>query len=221
MKWLKYINIRLLLVAIPVMLAMAPAVAQTNIVYSGQTSTLSVVEVAGETYTWELYIDDVSINFATEPGNCPITDAYFNGPNTGASVSVTWLTPAVYYFKVTVVNANGCSNIALGMMTVLNALPVALIDPVAPICVGESTQLVINLTGTGPWEIDLSDGTNTLTYSNINSNIFTVAQTPSVSTPYTVTRVADANGVNLNLSNTVTLVVKPRPVTTQIIQYGP
>jgi len=221
MNWPKHILIRLILVAIPVLMALAPAIAQTNTVYSGQTSTLNVVEIPGESYTWELYTNDVSINFAVVPGNCPLTDAYINGVNTGPEISVTWLSPGVYYYKVTVVNSNGCINIALGMMTVLNALPVAVIGPVSPICEGENASLIVDLTGTGPWEIDLSDGINTITYSNITSTPFSIVQSPVTSTAFTVTRVSDTYGININPSNTVTLVVKARPVTTPIIQYGP
>ena len=113
-----------------------------------------------------------------------------------------------------------CS-VAIGMMTVLNAIPLAEIEPLTPVCSGNSTSLVINLTGTAPWSIDLSDGTSTITYDNILSSPFTSLVAPLVSANYTVTRVSDAYGQNLNHSNTVTLVVKPRPLTSPIIQYGP
>ncbi len=213
--------LRWLLLFILAAMAVAPSMAQTNTVYAGQTSQLSVVEVPGGSYTWDLYIDDVSINFGIVPGNCPVTSAHFNGSNTAAVVSVTWLIPGVYYYKVTIVNAEGCSNIAIGMMTVLNAIPLAEIEPLTPVCSGNSTSLVINLTGTAPWSIDLSDGTSTITYDNILSSPFTSLVAPLVSANYTVTRVSDAYGQNLNHSNTVTLVVKPRPLTSPIIQYGP
>jgi len=212
---------RLVLAAGMLLLAVAPAMAQTNTVYAGQTSDLSATVVNGETYTWDLYTDDVSINFGIVPGNCPPATAYFTSGNTGPVVSVTWLIPGVYYYKVTVVNANGCSNIALGMMTVLNALPVAEIQAVAPVCAGDYASLVISLSGSPPWSIDLSDGTNTITYDNISSSPFTTPVAPLVSTNYTVTRVSDAYGQNLNHSNTILLVVKPRPLTSPIIQYGP
>lgn len=214
------ILLRLLLVAIPLLLALAPARAQ-NVVYAGQTSDLGVEEVTGTTYTWELYTDDVSINFAVVPGNCPTANAYFNGSNIGPTVSVTWMIPGVYYFKVNATDENGCSNLRIGMMTVLNALPFAVIDDPSQICRGDDATLVINLTGTGPWSIDLFDGINTTTYNNIISGPLVLTLNPQVTTSYTVTSVTDAYGTNNNPSNTVTVIVNPKPGSSRIYQYEP
>ncbi|MFH1120840.1 MAG: hypothetical protein V1775_13535 [Bacteroidota bacterium] len=216
-----YHILRLFLVAMTLLLTMAPAVAQTNTVYAGQTSDLGVEEVPGTTYTWELYTDDVSINFATVPGNCPPADAFFNGSNTGPTVSVTWVTPAVYYFKVTAEDENGCSNIRIGMMTVLEALPYAVIEDPSPICKGDDATLIIELTGDAPWSIDVFDGTSTITYNNILASPYILTLTPNATTTYTVTSVTDINGTNTNPSNTVTLTVNPKPGSSRIYQYEP
>ena len=171
---------------------------------------------------WELYNDPVGINFATDPGNCPPGDAFFTGGiNTGPTVHVTWITPGTYFFRVTAMRT-GCSmNIKVGKVVVVDSLPTATIVDPPPICIGDSATLTIELTGIAPWSIDVSDGTTTVTYDNITTSPFTVGVSPSVTTNYTVTRVSDANSENLNPSNTVTLIVKPRPVTSPIIQYGP
>ncbi len=98
----KNIILRLLLVAIPVLLAMAPAMAQTNNVFVGQSVELSVDAIPGDTYTWELYNDDTGINYATTPGNCQLSDASFDGGiATGPVVHVTWISPGTYFYKVT------------------------------------------------------------------------------------------------------------------------
>jgi hypothetical protein len=216
-----YNILRLFLVATMLLLTVAPAMAQTNSVYAGQSSDLGVDEIIGTTYTWELYTDDVSLNFAATPGNCPPTDAFFNGGNTGATVSVTWLTQGVFYFKVTAVDEKGCSNIRIGMMTVMEALPVAVLEDPSPICKGDDATIVINLTGTGPWSIDVFDGTTTTTYNNIVASPYILTLTPTTSTTYTVTSVSNANGTNSNPSNTVTVTVNPKPGSSRIYQYEP
>ena len=51
--------------------ALAPAMAQTvvnqNVVYQGETTTLEVDSLTGDTYSWELY-NDSTVNFATATG---------------------------------------------------------------------------------------------------------------------------------------------------------
>ncbi len=221
MKRPKYILLRLLLVAIPLLMAMAPAVAQTS-VYTGQSTELSVVAVPGDTYSWELYENVTGVNFATDPGNCPVSDAYFTGGiNTGTVVNVTWLKAGTYFYKVTAKRSGCTSNLKVGKIVVIDAIPTALLLDPPPVCSGDSAILTVQLTGTAPWSIDISDGTQVYSYTNITTNTFSIPVSPTVTTSYTVVKVSDAHGVNLNPSNTVTLVVKPRPVTSPIIQYGP
>lgn len=221
MKRPKHIILRLLLVLLPVLMAMAPAMAQ-NVVYTGQTTPLSIVEVPGDTYTWELYNNVTGVNFAVVPGNCPATEAFFaGGINTGPEVNVTWLEPGVYFFKVTASRAGCTMNLKVGKVIVVASNPVATMLPASPICFGETTTLTIELSGTAPWNIDVSDGTNTITYSNITTSPFIVNVSPSATTSYTVTRVADAYGTNKTSSNTVTVTVNPKPGSSRIYQYDP
>lgn len=196
-------------------MVVAPARAQTNNVYAGQSSELAVVPVAGDTYTWDLYDDATGINFANLQGNCPTTKAYFiKGIRTGANVYVAWLIPGVYSYKVTAYR-NGCTmNIKVGRITILEALLKATISQPPPVCLGETATLNITLPGKAPWSVDVSDGVSTVTYgnSNITANPFTIKVSPSKTTSYTVTRVKDASGVILNLSNSVKVIVNPNPV---------
>ncbi len=75
----------------------------------GEVTTLSVSEVSGDTYAWELYDVATGVNFAIEAGNCPASKAQFvNGKNTGASVNVKWLAEGEYFYKVT--ERNSCTN---------------------------------------------------------------------------------------------------------------
>ena len=146
------------MVAIPLLTAMAPAMAQ-NTVYAGQSSDLSVITIPGDAYVWELYNSASGVNFATDPGNCPPGDAYFTGGFTGPLVNVMWLTPGTYFFKVTAYRGGCTMNLKVGKMIVLPALPTAVIVfPLQPICEGDPVHLTVQLTGTAPWSFTLTDG---------------------------------------------------------------
>jgi hypothetical protein len=221
MIWYKHMFLRLLLVWAAILLAIAPAMAQGTM-YAGESSTLSVVQENGVSYTWELYDDVASVNMAVVPGNCPASSAVFvGGISSGPSVDVTWIEPGTYFYKVTA-KKNGCTmHLKVGKMIVLETLATASIIEPPPVCKGDTAVLSIILTGTGPWSIDVFDGTTTTTYNNITTSPYPLQVAPATTTQYTVTRVTDAYGTSLLHSNTVTLVVKPRPVTSPIIQYGP
>lgn len=202
----------LVLLLIMACMTMAQAIAQTKTVYAGQSSQLTVVEVHGDAYKWELYKEVTGVNFAVVPGNCPSKDAFFTGGiNIGSSVNVTWITPGIYFFKVTVFQAGCTMNLKVGKMIVMKSLFPATISQPAPVCMGETADIIITLSGTAPWSIDVSDGTDTNTYSNIVVNPFKINVAPVATTSYTVTRVSDAVEETVSPSNTVNLVVNPLP----------
>lgn len=207
------------LLAIMLVIAMAPAMAQVT-VPAGQSSVLSVVEIQGDTYTWELYNDVDGINFASTAGNCPVNEAFFTGGiSTGPEVNVTWLQPGTYFYKVTA-SRNGCTmNLKVGKVIVLESLPTAAIAQPQPICVGDTSSLTIQLTGEGPWSLSLSDGNQIVTFTDISSSLFVVPVNPSANTFYQVMEVSDANGTNNIPTVPVQLIVKPRPVSSHIYQY--
>jgi len=105
-------------VMLPLLFALAPAMAQT-VVYQGEITPLSVVEVPGNTYEWELY-SDLTVDFAKTAGNCPASAATFVGSNTTASTNVNWLQPGIYFYKITVHDATQCvMNFKIGMIKVI------------------------------------------------------------------------------------------------------
>ncbi len=221
-----------LLALVPLLLTMAPAMAQDgNAVYAGQTTTLAVEEVEGVAYTWELYNDVDGLNLAQTTGNCPESEAYFvDDIHTGATVEVMWLVPGTYFFKVTA--TDDCSNnLKLGKIEVQESLPVAyFLEEPEPICIGDPGFLFIELAGAAPWTIEYTvefDGNiETETISGIQSSPHTVEVFPQeIGTyTYTIISVTDANGVtNDELTGlvTVTLEVEPRPYTSPIERYDP
>jgi hypothetical protein len=161
------------------------------------------------------------VNLALVPGNCPVTDAFFVGNiNTGPAVQVTWLVPGTYYFKVT--STTSCTNnIAIGQMIVLYDLPTAIIEPPSPICVGDSVHLTVDLTGTAPWSITLTDGVNNFVFNNITTTpyVLTVPVIPLVTTTYWITSVTDAHGTSNTPSPPVVQVVNPLPITSPIYHH--
>jgi hypothetical protein len=226
----KHIILRLLLVVIPVLLAMAPAMAQTNNVFVGQSVELSVISIPGDTYAWELYKDVADVNFATDAGNCPPTVAVFTGGiNTGPVVHVTWLNPGTYFYKVTA-QRSGCSmNLKVGKIIVGNVLPAVNLSVGQPsICMGKSINIEANYAGSPPVSISYRvfdpDGTShELVMNNIAGNPVLIPFTPSATGTYTfeVISVTDTNTTNNTPSNSVTVTVNPKPGKSRIYQYDP
>ena len=209
-----------LVVLLPLLMAMAPAMAQT-VVYVGDTTPLSVVQVPGDTYQWELY-NNGSVNFATTPGNCPVTSALFTGTSSGANVNVKWLKPGTYFFKIVARNSTNCTNnLKMGIVTVLNALPTATISPPAAICIGESASLAVTLTGTGPWEVTFTDGAISWTVTAITTTPYLLQVSPKATTNYSITKVKDLNGTNSTGNVPVMLQVNPKPASSKIYLYQP
>jgi hypothetical protein len=113
---------------------------------------------------------------------------------------------------------NCTNNIAIGEMIVLNPLPTAVLSIPAAICAGDSVHLTASLTGTAPWSITLTDGTNNWIFSNIAASPFnfTVPVIPLISTTYWISTVSDAYGTNTTPSPPVLQVVNPLPITSPI-----
>lgn len=226
----KHIILHLLLVAIPVLLAMAPAMAQTNNAYVGQSVELSVVEIPGDTYNWELYSDVSGVNFATDPGNCPPTTGIFaGGINTGPVVHALWLTPGTYFYKVTSYRS-GCSmNLKVGKIIIedrLSAVALSLSQP--SICLGQTTNLEANFTGEVPqsitYRIISPDATSQdITNTNIPGSTWLIPFKPTLAGTYTfeIVSITNASGTKTTTSNIVTATVNPKPGKSRIYQYDP
>ena len=223
MKRYKHI-VKTLAVALLVLLSVAFAKGQGITVYTGQPFTFTVdVQFAQEdNITWEIYDDFIGINMAVVPGNCPVTSGEFvGGDNTGSSVDIIWYVPGTYIVKVRAVNDCPTDNMKFYLVTVEQSLPVATIDEPGVICEGDPGYLVVNLTGTAPWSLVLYDGVNYTTYDNILVSPFIIPVSPTTTTTYTITEVTNIDGTNIEPSNSVILIVNPRPTNGTIYQYGP
>ena len=226
----KQIILRLLLVAIPVLLAMAPAMAQTNSAFVGQSVELSVVEIPGDTYSWELYNDVSGINFATDPGNCPPEEALFTGGiNTGPVVHVTWFSPGTYFYKVTAQRSGCTMNLKVGKIVIEHPLPTAILSLAQPsTCIGQPASFQVSFTGTPPWSITYrvtkpDATTQDITVNNLTGSPSEIPFNPSMPGIYTfeVISVTDAYRTSTTPSNIITLTVNPKPSSSRIYQYDP
>lgn len=83
-----------------------------------------------------------------------------------------------------------CNGIASGIATVqVDSIPTATISGNHTICGTSGANLSVSLTGTAPWSITWTDGTNNTTQVGITSNPYVFSVTPSVQTSYTLQQV--------------------------------
>lgn len=88
-----------------------------------------------------------------------------------------------------------CSSIQNNATSVtVNPLPTASMSGSASICAGESADLTINLTGTGPWTVAYTANGIAGNPLNIPVSPFTWTVTPALTATYCITSVTDANG---------------------------
>jgi hypothetical protein len=220
-----HIVLRLVLVFIPVLLTLPQARAQGDTVCAGQTSVWAVEEVPGDTYFWELYNDVTGLNLAVVPGNCLASEAYFvGGANTGDSVEVMCLVPGTYFIKVTATDS--CTNnIKVGRIEVVECYSTAIFLEPEPVCSPDTAIMTIGITGgTGPWNVSFTDGTTIWTIGDIQASPYTfpLIPTPTIPGAYEYWIISVTNGAGLTNdtpSDPVTLIVKPKPVTSPIYRY--
>ena len=151
-------------------------------VCAGQTANLTA---SGATsYTWSAGATSSGVNSAT----------------------VTAATTSTYTVTGT---SLGCSSTTVSTVTV-NPLPIATVSGGGAVCVGITTPSInISLTGTGPWNITYTDGTNN-TSVTATFTPYTITA-PSVGT-YSVTLISNANCTGSS-SGTATVAFSPTPST--------
>ncbi len=122
-------------------------------------------------------------------------------------------------YTVIVTNFNGCSTTSLAEVVTVNPLPIVTTALSAnPICEGSSVDVIVTLTGTGPWLISGTETVNGIiqnTFTNVPVAVspVTINVTPSAGTySYSITSVSDVNCTNTgNIGgNASTVVVSPQ-----------
>jgi gliding motility-associated-like protein len=85
-------------------------------------------------------------------------------------------------------------------------VPGATVNGGGEICLGESKTVTVNLTGTAPWSITYTNGTQIFTINSITTPAYSLVLSPTTTTTYTITSVTDAKCTNItNSSVTITV----------------
>jgi PKD repeat protein len=99
-------------------------------------------------------------------------------------------------------------------------LPTASLFGTATVCAGTLTNLTVNLTGTAPWSVTYTDGSANFTLNNIVTTPYTIAVGPVVTTTYTLLGVSDLFCNGTITGGSVTITVKPLPLSFQMTTTG-
>ncbi|MFN8341234.1 MAG: gliding motility-associated C-terminal domain-containing protein [Cyclobacteriaceae bacterium] len=181
---------------VTVLPAPAPLLAGNSNLCAGATGIVYTTDAGNSAYAWTVTGGTVTAG----------------GTNTDNTVTVTWSTSGAGTVSVNYTDSNGCS---AGAPT---TLPVTISDPATAalsgttsICVGGTATLSIALTGAAPWNIDYSDGSNTITINGIGSSPYTLAVNPLFSTTYTLVDVTDSGCGPGTVSGNAVVTVNPIP----------
>jgi gliding motility-associated-like protein len=111
-----------------------------------------------------------------------------------------------------------CLSVSFGTPVMWVAPPSGFLSASAQICDGDSTTLNFTLSGSGPFDIEYTDGIDTISISNIASGHSVVVQ-PIVNTTYTLIEVEDKSppGCISYPGTSITIVVEPVYITQQSI----
>lgn len=110
------------------------------------------------------------------------------------------------------VGTPGNGNVTGSATVEVNDLPSAMISGSASICGSEETEIMFNLTGTGPFDLIYTDGLLNYGLTNIPA-IYSVTVNPESSTQYTLVSVSDNNDPVCNgvVSGMANIQVQPVP----------
>mgnify|MGYP003444580040 CR=1 FL=1 len=129
--------------------------------------------------------------------------------STGATTDSISVSNSANYI-VTVTDVNGCTGISAPFALTINQLPSAIISGTAAICIGQSTALQFQFTGTAPYSYRYSDGTSVSPIMNSNNTTAQILVSPGITTDYTLTQISDVNCTG-SVSGVARVVVNPLP----------
>ena len=106
---------------------------------------------------------------------------------------------------------NNCELMMNGnaIITIL-PLPTATISGTTSLCIGDTAELSVALTGTAPFSLEFSDG---FTANNIETSPYVRQVNPAQTTQYSITEVSDVNCSNTG-TGAATITVNPLPTAT-------
>lgn len=138
-----------------------------------------------------------------------------------STIEIDWSTMVgTYTLRAIEMTANGCYGDTVTLDVVINPLPTATLVGDS-ICEDFSGTLTFNLTGTAPWTINYTDGTNNFTATATSSPYVVTTPTYTTNQTITVTSVTDGSGCAADPSTlpTAQIYVYPKPTTGPIYHY--
>jgi hypothetical protein len=159
-----------------------------------------VTNTTGSTYNWVVT-------------NGTITSG--SGTN---SITVTWSsTPGVDNLSVIETNSNGCVGDTITLPVRRMPLPTTTVSGTTALCISDSANVSIALTGTSPWSVTYTNGTTPTTVNNITASpyIFNTGGLTSTKT-FSVSAVTDRLGCSGSSSGSAVVTVNPKPSTSAI-----
>ncbi len=176
--------------------------ANYTICHNATTTATNFTSVATGTVTYAWTNSNTAIGLAAAgTGNIPSFTAT-NSTNAPIVATIS-VTPT----------ANACAGIAKTFTITVNPSPTASLSGSSTNCAGLSKNLSIAFTGTSPWNITYTDGTNPITISGITTNPYLLSVNPIVTTNYSLTAVSDAKCTG-TVSGSANINITPKPSAT-------
>jgi len=160
----------------------------------------------------------INLSFSISGGTQPWTLSYSQGTTPiviGGIISSPYIvsvspTVRTSYHNVLVTDALGCTGSGNTWVIEPQPFPSASFSGNQTICPNSRVQLSINLTGTGPWVINYSDGTTNYTETATTPSPYIVSTTVSGTTTFTILTVSDIYCSNTS-NSTATVSLFPAP----------
>jgi len=184
--------------------------------------------VLGDAVGYTQDADDV-IQYVLRPDNAGVVTtilATSDSPPTFSFNPSTMMYGTTYYVSAVVGNDDGtgnvdlsdpCLKVALGPPVVFRIVPIATLSGDAQICNGTSTNLMVELTGQGPWTLEYQAGVGAPISTTANSSPFNIPVNPNTGTTYNLVSVSNSF-CDGTVGGTATVGINLPPAATNILE---